>query len=226
MAIIILRTFIIYFALLVSMRFMGKRQLGELEVSELVVAVMVADVAAMPLQDIGIPMINGLIPVILLFCFEILVTGAVTKSIRFRTLLCGKPSILVANGKIDQEQMRKNRFTLDELFEELRQQGVTDLSTIERAVLETGGNLNVILFPAHQPPTCSQLGLAVPHAGYPTILINDGRVLSRNLHLMGLDEGWLAEALRSRGLDDPSAVYLMTIDGAGTVCLEEMEQQA
>lgn len=225
MAIIICRTFIIYIALLVSMRFMGKRQLGELEVSELVVAVMVADVAAMPLQDIGIPMLNGLIPVVLLFCFEILVTGAVTKSIRFRTLVCGKPSILVADGKIDQVQMRKNRFTLDELFEELRQQGVTDLSTIERAVLETGGNLNVVLFPAQQPPTCAQLGIEVPPAGYPTILINDGRVLSRNLRVMGLDESWLAQTLRDRGLDDPADVYLMTIDGAGTVCLAEMERQ-
>ena len=130
-----------------------------------------------------------------------------------------------ADGKIDQAQMRKNRFTLDELFEELRQQGVTDLSTIERAVLETGGNLNVVLFPAQQPPTCAQLGIEVPPARYPTILINDGRVLSRNLRVMGLDESWLAQTLRDRGLDDPADVYLMTIDGAGTVCLAEMERQ-
>ena len=220
MAIIICRTFIIYIALLVSMRFMGKRQLGELEVSELVVAVMVADVAAMPLQDIGIPMLNGLIPVVLLFCFEILVTGAVTKSIRFRTLLCGKPSILVADGKIDQAQMRKNRFTLDELFEELRQQGVTDLSTIERAVLETGGNLNVVLFPAQQPPTCAQLGIEVPPAGYPTILINDGRVLGRSLRRCGRDEAWLQKAIQKQGFARPEEVFLLTYTPEGGVfCL-------
>ena len=130
MAILMFRTVIIYLVLLVSMRLMGKRQLGQLEVSELVVAVIVADMAAIPLQDIGIPLLNGLIPVLMLFCFEILVTGFVNKSIRFRAFLCGKPRLLIETGTINQTEMRKNRFTLEELFEELRQQGATEISSI------------------------------------------------------------------------------------------------
>lgn len=223
MAIIMIRTLIIYLALLVSMRMMGKRQLGELEVSELVVAVIVADVAAIPLQDIGIPLINGLIPLILLFSFEILVTGAVTKNIRFRLLLCGKPSTLIENGKIDQQEMHKNRFTLDELYEELRQQGTTDISTIERAILETSGNLNVVLYPTQQPPTCAQMGIEVPPVCYPVIIINEGRILSENLRQMGRDAHWLDKELHARGLT-PQQVYLMTIDRLGKTYLAPMEE--
>lgn len=223
MAIIVIRTFIIYLALLVSMRIMGKRQLGELEISELVVAVMAADVASMPLQDIGIPLINGLIPVALLFSFEILVTGASTKSIRFRTFVYGKPSILVENGRINQQEMRKNRFTIDELYEELRQQGVTDVSTVERAVLETGGILNVVLFPAHQPPTCEQLGIQTPSVSYPTVIINDGRVLTQNLKMMGLDEKWLQKTLRQNGFHHSAEVYLLSVDALGKLYISAME---
>lgn len=222
MAIIMIRTLIIYLALLVSMRMMGKRQLGELEVSELVVAVIVADVAAIPLQDIGIPLINGLIPLLLLFSFEILVTGAVTKNIRFRLLLCGKPSVLIENGIIDQQEMHKNRFTLDELYEELRQQGTTDISTIERAILETSGNLNVVLYPAQQPPTCAQMGIQAPPLCYPVIIINEGRILSENLHQMGRDEHWLRNELHRHNLT-PQQVYLMTIDHLGKIYLAPME---
>jgi len=208
------------------MRIMGKRQLGELEISELVVAVMAADVASMPLQDIGIPMINGLIPVALLFCFEILVTGASTKNIRFRTLVYGKPSILVENGKINQAEMRKNRFTIDELYEELRQQGVTDVATVERAVLETGGILNVVLFPSQQPPTCQQLGIQTPEASYPTVIISEGRVLTQNLKMAGLNEKWLQKTLREKGFHSSKDVYLLSVDPLGKLYLSAMEDQS
>lgn len=223
MAIIMLRTVIIYLALLLSMRIMGKRQLGELEISELVTAVLIADFAAIPLQDIGIPMINGLIPLILLLCFEILITGGVTKSVRFRRFLCGTPSVLVHRGKIDQAQMRKNRFTLDELYEELRQQGVTDLATVEYAILETSGALNVVLFPSEQPPTCAQLNIETPSASYPTIVINDGRVLTDNLTLLGLDEAWLRRQLKQRRIKSPRDVYLLSVDDLGNLYLAMRE---
>lgn len=223
MAIIMLRTLIIYLALLLSMRMMGKRQIGELEISELVTAVLIADFAAIPLQDIGIPFINGFIPLVLLLCFEILVTGAFTKSVRFRRLLCGTPSVLVHRGTIDQVQMRKNRFTLDELYEELRQQGVTDISTIEYAILETSGALNVILFPSEQPPTCTQLGIETPSACYPTIVVNEGRVLSDNLTLLGLDEAWLRQQLKSRKIKSVKDVYLFSVDELGNTYLAMRE---
>ena len=137
MAILIFRTLIVYITLLGAMRLLGKRQLGELELSEFVVAALLADMASHPLQDIGIPLINGLVPVLTLFCCEVLVSGVALKSLRLRTLLFGKPSLLIWRGVIDQKELRKNRFTLDELTQELRSQGVTDLSKVEYGILET-----------------------------------------------------------------------------------------
>jgi len=219
MAILILRTFIIYIALLGSMRILGKRQMGELEISELAVAVVIAEVAAMPLQDIGIPMINGLIPLITLLCCEILITGLATKNIRFRLLLYGKPSILIENGVINQTEMKKNRFTLDELYEELRQQSITDLSKVERAVLETSGVLNVILFPKEQPPTCRQIGIHCPEESIPIILINEGHILQNNLQKIGKDQLWLNKYLKSRRISDAKDVYLLTYEKTGKIYL-------
>lgn len=159
MAIVIIRTLIIYFALLLTMRLLGKRQLGEMELSEFVLAALIADLASHPLQDIGIPMINGLVPILVLFCCEVIIAGITMKHIRLRSVFFGKPSLLVVRGRIDQREMRKNRFTVDELMEELRNQSCMDISRIEYAILETDGQLNVILFPAERPVTSAQLGL-------------------------------------------------------------------
>lgn len=223
MAVIIVRTLIIYIGLMVSMRLMGKRQLGELEISELVVTVLVADITAMPLQDIGIPLINGLIPLILLLCFEILVTGAATKSIRIRYFVFGRPSILIEDGVVCQKAMKENRFTIDELYEELRQQGITDISKVERAVLETSGILNVILFPSEQPVTARQMGISVPKIGLPLILVNEGRVMSDNLKKIDKDEQWLLDRLKSHGLCRSEDLYLFSIDESGKEYIAKQE---
>lgn len=219
MAILILRTIIIYCALIISMRILGKRQMGEMEISELVVAVVIADIAVIPLQDIGIPMINSLVPLITLLCCEILITGIATKNLKFRTILFGQPSILIENGIIKQSEMKKNRFTVDELYEELRQQSITDISKIERAVLETSGVLNVILFPKEQPPTCHQLGIHCPKENFPVILINEGKVLHENLQQIGKDPHWLKRYLKSRHITNPSDIYLLTYDKSGKIYL-------
>ncbi len=216
-AIVFLRTIIIYVVLVISLRLMGKRQLGELELSEFVVTVVVADLASNPLQDIGIPLLNGLLPLITLLCCEMLISCLILKNLRFRSLLCGKPSILISYGEVDQREMRKNRFTLDELAEELRNQSITDISKIQFAILETDGKLNTILYPAEQPVTPAQLHLAVDDPGYPTILINDGRVLSDNLRRMGRDERWLKKELQSRGVAAASEVYLLTLNRSGQI---------
>ena len=217
MIIIFLRTLIIFAAVLVTMRIMGKRQLGELEPSELVVAVLMADLAAQPLQDIGVPLLNGLIPVATLLACELLVSGLTMHSVRARILLCGKPSIVVSNGAIVQTEMRRNRYTLDELTEELRTQGIVDISKVKYAVLETDGRLNTILFPAEMPLTASQLGLNVEDSGYPSIVINDGKVLEENLVLSGHDIEWLERELLRRKIKSPREVYLMMVNPAGQV---------
>jgi uncharacterized membrane protein YcaP (DUF421 family) len=223
LAIVFIRTLIVYFSLLIAMRLMGKRQLGEMELSEFVVAALIADLASHPLQDIGIPMLNGLIPIFTLFCLEIIISGATMKHIRLRGLLYGKPSIIISHGKIDQNEMRKNRFTVDELTEELRTQSVLDISAIEYAVLETNGQLNIVLTPENRPVTAQQMNVQVQDTGYTAIVVSDGRVLDTNLRRMGRDRNWLAKKLSSAGISGPENVYLMMVNGADQVYVAPKE---
>ncbi len=217
MAIVLVRTLIIYFALLLALRLLGKRQLGEMELSEFVVAALIADLASHPLQDMGIPLINGLIPILVLFCCEVLIAGLSLKSIRLRSLIFGRPSLLIVKGKILQQEMYRNRFTLDELMQELRAQAVTDLNSVEYGVLETNGKLSLILSPAERPATAAQLKLQAEDSGYPSIVISDGRVLEANLQHLGLDRAWLDRELRSRGAASPRQVFLLTASDTGAV---------
>ncbi len=217
MAIVFFRTLIIFIALITAMRLMGKRQLGELELSELVVAVLISNIAAHPLQDIGIPLMNGLMPVIILLCCELLISGFMLKSVKFREFLGGKPSILISSGVIDQAEMKKNRFTLDELYEELRNQGVLDVSIVKYAVLETDGKLNIVMFPSECPVTAGQMNIVTQDTGYPVIIINNGRLLSENLKNCGKDELWLKKELERRKVKRINDVYLMTLNAANQI---------
>lgn len=225
MGIVFLRTLIIYVALLFAMRLMGKRQLGELELSELVITVLISDIAAHPLQDIGIPLMNGILPIIILLCCELIISGIIMKSSKAKVFLCGKPSFLIANGKIIQQEMRKNRVTLDELAEELRRQSVLDISTVKYAILETDGRLNVVLFPSENPVTAGQLCIETCDTGYPIIIINDGRIMSENLRQSGKDENWLKTELSSRKVSDPKKVYLMSVNSSGQIYFAETEDK-
>lgn len=223
MSIVYIRTIIVFIALLAAMRLMGKRQLGELEVSELVIAVLISNFAAHPLQDIGIPLINGILPIIILLCCEIIISGVTAKSTRARAFLCGKPCILISNGTIDQREMEKNRFTLDELAEELRNQGIMDISAVQYAVLETDGKLNVIQYPAERPISAGDLGLETDDTAYPIIVINDGRLMEENLRITGRDENWLKGELKRRKTKNVRDVYYMTVDIAGNIYFAKRE---
>ena len=218
MVIAFLRTIILYAFIIIGIRLMGKRQVGELEPSELVLALLIADLAAVPMQDFGIPLLTGLIPIFTLLCLTMALSVLTMKSIKFRALLCGRPSIIVENGKLRQGEMKRNRFTLDELMEELRMKGVTDLSTVKYAILETNGQLSVLPFAAQQPPTAQQLGLDLKDdVTLPTVLINDGRLLRQNLAACGRDEQWLKKQLSREKAASPREVFLMTLDEDGTV---------
>ncbi len=223
MGIIFFRTFIIYIALLVAMRLMGKRQLGELELSELVITVLISDIAAHPLQDIGIPLMNGLLPIIILLCCELIISGVIVKSQRAKELLCGKPSFLIVNGVINQKEMKKNRFTPDELAEELRTQSILDISLIKFAILETDGRLNIVLFPSERTVTAGQMSIQAEDSGYPVILINNGKVIDKNLRLCGRDNNWLNGELAARKVKDAKEVYLMSLNEAGQIYFAKAE---
>ena len=223
MAIIFVRTVILYFAILISMRIMGKRQLGEMEISEFIVAALIADLAATPLQDIGIPLLNGLVPIIIMFCFEIIIAGLNMRSIKLRKLTYGRPEIIIRNGRIIREAMQKNRFTLDELMQELRAQGLTDTAQVEYAVLETNGQLSIILKSGDQPVTASQMGVVGDDVSYAHIIINEGRILDNNLELLGRDRRWLSNELKRQNLRSADEVYILTLSENGSVFCQAKE---
>ena len=219
----LLRTVLIYALLLLAMRLLGKRQLGELELSELVVTVLVADIAVRPIVEENAPFFSSLAPLAVLFGSEYLISLMSLRSAKLRTLLFGKPSILISHGKIDQGEMKRNRFTIDELMQELRNQGVQNIQSVDYAVLETSGALNLLLKVSEQPVTPSQLGLTLAEPGYATILINDGRTLSGNLRRVGKDERWLQKVLKEQGIRRAQDVYYLQINDAGDVTLQEKD---
>lgn len=209
----LVRTIILYSMVVLVLRIMGKRQIGQLEPTELVVTILISEIAAVPMQDPGIPIISGMIiPIFTLGCLEMLMTGVILKSHRFRALMCGKPSIVVENGQILENQLRKNRLTTDELIEELRLKNITDINQVKYAILETNGQLSPILYPGVRQATASDLGISPEDNGLPIIMINDGRVLEQNLKLRNVDMAWLEQQVRDNGGGSTQDVLLLTVD--------------
>jgi uncharacterized membrane protein YcaP (DUF421 family) len=221
---VITRTIIVFVCIVAAMRLMGKRQLGELELSELVVAVLISDIAAHPLQDIGIPLFNGLVPIIVLLSCEVLISFGALKSIRFRSLIFSKPSIIIDNGIINQKEMKKNRFSLDELSEELRKKDVTDISKVRWGILETDGSLNVILSANRQPLTPYDMNIKVAESGLPYAIISDGHILEDNIKKLGRDMNWLKTFLENNKIYDYRTVYYLTVDENGGTYLLTKEK--
>ncbi len=212
------RTVILYLILMVGLRLMGKRQIGELEPSELVLTLIISDLAAVPMQNFGIPLVNGLLPIVTLLCLSMLLSFFSLKSIRFRSLVCGHPTVIVRDGKVLEQNMARNRFTVDELFEQLRGQGYSDLSAVKYAILETSGQVSVLPYTKSSPITPQAVNLSVPDdVTLPVLLINDGHVMTRNLRSSGYDEAWLTQQLRQRRLTSPRQVFLLTVDEAGSI---------
>lgn len=203
---------------------MGKRQLGEMELSEFIVAALIADLAATPLQDIGIPFINGIVPIIALFTLETIIAGISMKSIKLRKIFFGTPEIMIKNGKISEERMKNNRFTLDELMQELRNNGLPNASTVEYAILETNGKLNIILKAEEQPVTPKLMNITAESPGYAHIIINEGRILTNNLKLLGRDENWLTKELKSLNMPSAQDIYLFTLSDNGNIYCQPKEK--
>ncbi len=223
MATAFFRTLILYLLLIAGLRLSGKRQIGELEPIELVLTLLISDLASVPMQDFGLPLFNGVIPIVTLIALSTLFSGISLRCVRFRELVCGTPALVICEGKLRQETMRRNRLTLDELLEQLRGQGITDLNDVKYAVLETNGRLSVLVRSDRQPLTPQQLGVAVADdVLLPTVVINDGRVLTDSLRQVGRDERWLARELQRQGIGRSEEVFLLTVDGqGGVVCLKK-----
>ena len=212
----LLRTVILYFLIMTGLRLMGKRQIGELEPSELVLTMMISDLATVPMQDFGIPLLAGVIPILILLSLTLLMSQLSLLNLRFRALMCGTPAILIRNGKLQQAAMRKNRYTLDELLEQLRGQGYVSVDEVRWAVLENSGQLSILPWARQRPPTAEELGLTPEEDELPFILINDGRIVRRNLARSGRNEAWLQKELRRTG-HSAGEIFLLTVDGSGKV---------
>ncbi len=217
MIITLLRTVILYLLIILGIRLMGKRQVGELEPSELVLALIIADLAAVPMQDLGIPLLAGIVPIFTLLALTMAISVLNLRSLRFRALLCGRPSVVVEDGIVIERELRRNRFTLDELMEELRLKGVTDLRSVRYAILETNGQLSVLPRAEERPITAAQMGKHPEDPGLPLPIINDGRILERNLQVRGLSRDWLRRRLAEHGVTRVEDVFLLSVDEAGTV---------
>lgn len=221
------RTLILYFILMIGLRLMGKRQIGELEPSELVLTLIISDLAAVPMQDFGIPLVNGVFPIVTLLCVSMLLSFFSLKSIRFRGLVCGYPTVIIRDGKVLQQNMARNRFTVDELLEQLRSQGYSDLTAVKYAILETSGQVSVLPYTKDSPATPQVMNMTVQDdVTLPVLVINDGHIMAENLAASGYDAVWLDKQLKERRLTSPRQVFFMTVDETGSVTCVAKEAEA
>ncbi|MBE7015124.1 MAG: DUF421 domain-containing protein [Ruminococcaceae bacterium] len=207
--ILVIRTFILYFLVMFSLRFMGKKQIGQMEPSELTVAIMISELATIPLSETGIPLLNGIVPVLILSAIEILISILVIKSLKFRKLVTGKPVIIVEKGILNEEVLRNTRFTTDDLLTEMRLKGVSNITDIQYAILETGGQVSFILNKENSPITFKDLNINVKEDFMPFPVISKGVLLKENLSIISRDEKWLNNKLKEKGYSDYSQILLL-----------------
>ena len=217
------RTILLYLIIMLGLRLMGKRQIGELEPTELVLTLLISDLAAVPMQDFGIPLLNGVVPIITLLSLSMLLSYGSMRSIRLRRLVFGSPTTLIKDGVLQQAAMRANRFTLDELTEELRSQGVTDLTTVKYAILETSGAISTFLYPKYEPASAKDAGVQASARKLPVTVIASGRLQKQNLPLLGKDEAWVQGILQSYNCRMQD-VYLLTSEPGGKLYFAAMQE--
>ncbi|WP_392486113.1 DUF421 domain-containing protein [Haloimpatiens sp. FM7315] len=212
MFILIFRTIILYSVSMLALRLMGKRQIGELEPFELAIAIMISELASMPMQDTRIPIINGIIPVITLLIVQILVSIGQIKSEKIRILISGKPSILIDNGKINIYELKNQRININDLMEELRLKGYYDIGDIKFAILETSGQLSLMPNSSLNPVTKKDLNLNTPQDKLPITLIIDGKLNHKNLKISSKNMDWLNSQLKNNNISSVSDIFLGVLD--------------
>lgn len=222
MLIIFVRSIILYIIVLVVMRLMGKREIGQLQPFELAIAIMIADLASIPMSETGIPIINGIIPILGLLVMHLLISYINLKSMKIRALICGKPSILIYRGKINEEVMRKERFTINELQERLRGNNISDISDVEYAILETSGQISVIEKPNKRPSIPEDFNIMPEYEGLSYDLVVDGQVMYENLKILNKDYNWLKKEVNKFKIE-PKDALLVTINGKGDFFCQEKD---
>ncbi|MBC7765942.1 MAG: DUF421 domain-containing protein [Hyphomonadaceae bacterium] len=217
------RTIILYICVITALRLMGKRQIGELQPSELVVAIMISELAAIPMGSTNVPLINGILPIATLIVAEISLSYISLKSKRFRSFVCGTPSILIENGRIRIPELEKLRFNMDDLLEELRIAGFPNIADVEFAVLETSGKISVIPKSQKMPLTAEDLHMPTAYVGMPLWLINNGIISEQNLSVAKLDKTWLLKELGKQGIKSFHEVFFASLDTKGTLFVQRKD---
>lgn len=213
MFVVFIRALILYLVVVVVMRMMGKRQVAEMQPFELVIMIMIAELAATPMEDMGIPLINGIIPIISLLTIEVLVSYFSLKSKKFSDFICGKPSILIHKGRINQSEMQRLRINVEDLLEALRNKDCFNVSDVEYAILETNGQISIMPKSDKRPVTLSDLNLSnnIKEEQLPVSLIIDGEVDYNKLKRAGYDKKWLMDQLKEQNIDNIESVFFAFI---------------
>lgn len=223
MLVIFVRSIILYIIILIVMRMMGKREIGQLQPFELVIAIMIADLASIPMTEGGVPISNGIVPILGLLVMHLAISAINMKSIKMREIICGKPSILIYRGRIDEKMLRKERFTINELEERLRGNNVNNIGDVEYAILETSGQLTVIQKPNKRNVIPEDFNIMPEYEGIAYDLVIDGKIMNENLKKINKDYNWLKKETLKFGFF-PEEALIITLDGKGQFFCQKKEK--
>lgn len=224
MAVILIRACILYIVITFALRLMGKRQLGELQPSELVVTILISNIASIPVEDSSVPMILGIIPIFTLVSLDVIVSAIMLKSARFRKFIIGSPRIIISEGVIQQQEMQRLRYTVDDLVEAMREQQIFDIGEVYYAIVETTGKINFMQKTDHQNATRADVNCGGSTCDPPSVIIRDGVRDDEQLGLLGLGSGWLNQKLRENNVSQKD-VFLMTADKNGSFNLIKRDRR-
>lgn len=223
MILILVRTVIIYILVLFVMRFMGKREIGQMQPFELVISFMIADLASTPMAEIGIPILYGVIPIFGLLVVHTLISIINLKSIKMREIICGKPRILIYRGKIDEKALIKENFTINELQERLRVNNVNNLGDVEFAILETSGQISVVLKPEKRALRPEDFNIEINYEGIAYDLVIDGKIMGDNLNKIGKDYNWLKQEVGKFNMK-PEEALVVVLNGDQTIFCQKKDE--
>lgn len=223
MVLIFVKSIILYTIVLIVMRCMGKREIGQMQPFELAIAIMIADLAATPMTEIGIPLLYGFIPILGLLFMHIAISLINLKSIKMRELICGKPRILIYRGKIDEKALKKERFTINELEERLRDNNIFNIGDVDYAILETSGQVTVIPKPNKRTTTPEDFNIEPEYEGISYDLVVDGKVMYKNLEKIGKNYIWLVKQTEKFGIK-PEEALVITIDGNNQLFCQALQK--
>lgn len=224
MLILAFRTLVLYLLVVIVMRIMGKPQIGQLQPFELVVAIIISELAAVAMADTEVPLMTGIIPIITLTLGQVILAYWALKSDKARAVICGRPSILIKKGEIQESELRRLRMNINDLLEQLRVKNYPNVAEIYYAIMETNGDISIIPKNTARPVTVGDLQIKAPDTGLPLTLVIDGTIIYHNLELLGLTQEHLLSVFRKQGIDDMQTLFFASIDAAGNIFWQLKEE--